>query len=232
MRRTLAFCLVAAALAAPALSAAQSVQFETEQTAAEANKASEQKALQKTAARLLGKTFWFEPNANAILKLEFLEAIPQHNESVLSATRKFRPTGVATFKVTRILSQKSPYGFGDEHFIEVEFGGGKMGYVKTLLGMIPSGFNIYEDRLPYDFEEFVYEEEPGVIRARVAAAKKAWEARGGVRIGMTKARVLKSNWGKPDHINRTVTRHGEREQWVYGDQYLYFENGVLTTIQD
>lgn len=55
----------------------------------------------------------------------------------------------------------------------------------------------------------------------------------GVRIGMTQEEVLKSNWGKPNHINKTTTANGEHEQWVYGNgNYLYFDGGILTTIQN
>jgi hypothetical protein len=50
-------------------------------------------------------------------------------------------------------------------------------------------------------------------------------------LGMTEEQV-KLSWGKPERINRTVTRRGEREQWIYGDTYLYFENGVLDAWQD
>jgi hypothetical protein len=40
-------------------------------------------------------------------------------------------------------------------------------------------------------------------------------------------------WGKPDHVNRTVTASGVREQWVYpGYEYLYFEDGRLVAIED
>jgi hypothetical protein len=51
---------------------------------------------------------------------------------------------------------------------------------------------------------------------------------------MTAKQVIeKSSWGKPQSINRTTTRHGVHEQWVYGSRsYLYFENGVLTAIQN
>ncbi len=41
----------------------------------------------------------------------------------------------------------------------------------------------------------------------------------------------------PDHVNTTETAKGVREQWVFTDingmplWYLYFENGVLTSIQ-
>lgn len=52
-------------------------------------------------------------------------------------------------------------------------------------------------------------------------------------IGMTKSQVRnKTNWGEPKYINTTTNRYGTHEQWVYDDyQYLYFDNGKLTTIQ-
>lgn len=52
-------------------------------------------------------------------------------------------------------------------------------------------------------------------------------------IGMTKKQVLNNtNWGEPNSINTTTNKYGTHEQWVYGDyQYLYFDNGKLTTIQ-
>jgi len=52
-------------------------------------------------------------------------------------------------------------------------------------------------------------------------------------IGMTAAQVRnKTSWGEPRYIKTTTTKHGTREQWVYEDyQYLYFDNGKLTTIQ-
>ena len=51
-----------------------------------------------------------------------------------------------------------------------------------------------------------------------------------VRIGMTKQMAIDS-WGKPIHINTTTGIGYVHEQWVYGgNNYLYFENGVLTLI--
>jgi hypothetical protein len=55
--------------------------------------------------------------------------------------------------------------------------------------------------------------------------------RGGVGIGMTSAQVEASCWGKPGRINSTITARGRREQWVYGSNYVYVENGVVTAIQ-
>jgi hypothetical protein len=55
----------------------------------------------------------------------------------------------------------------------------------------------------------------------------------GVRLGMTPADVEASSWGKPQRINTSTSARGVKEQWVYGlRHYLYFENGVLTSIQN
>jgi len=57
-------------------------------------------------------------------------------------------------------------------------------------------------------------------------------AEGKVRIGMTKEQAIAS-WGNPDDINKTTSSFGTHEQWVYGlSSYLYFEDGILTTIQN
>jgi hypothetical protein len=53
-----------------------------------------------------------------------------------------------------------------------------------------------------------------------------------VKIGWTKSMCIAS-WGKPYDINRTTTTYGSHEQYVYSlKKYLYFENGILTAIQD
>lgn len=55
---------------------------------------------------------------------------------------------------------------------------------------------------------------------------------GKVRIGFT-AEMCRNSWGKPSDINRTTTAYGVHEQWVYEHgNYLYFEDGILTTIQN
>lgn len=64
------------------------------------------------------------------------------------------------------------------------------------------------------------------------AAELAQRKKEGVSIGMTQDRVLQSSWGKPRKINRTTTLTREREQWVYDGGYLYFDNGILTAIQN
>lgn len=79
------------------------------------------------------------------------------------------------------------------------------------------------------------ENERLIARARAEDAKRlaAEKKKQGVAVGMTKADVLASSWGRPQSINTTTTAYSVREQWVYGSgNYLYFENGVLKTIQN
>lgn len=53
-----------------------------------------------------------------------------------------------------------------------------------------------------------------------------------IQIGMNGEEV-KLSWGAPGDINKTVTASGTSEQWIYSSgQYLYFENGFLTTWQN
>lgn len=52
-----------------------------------------------------------------------------------------------------------------------------------------------------------------------------------VKIGMSDEMCLES-WGKPNSKNRTILDGKETEQWIYSNSYLYFDNGVLTAIQN
>ena len=53
---------------------------------------------------------------------------------------------------------------------------------------------------------------------------------GKVRIGMTKE-MCRLSWGDPEKINETITAGKKSEQWVYTDNYIYFDNGKVTAIQ-
>lgn len=73
-------------------------------------------------------------------------------------------------------------------------------------------------------------------RSRVADAEakalKIQKKKEGVRLGMSQQDVLDSNWGRPERVNTTTTKYGVHQQWVYNRSYLYFEDGVLTSIQN
>lgn len=52
-------------------------------------------------------------------------------------------------------------------------------------------------------------------------------------IGMSEEEVLNSTWGEPEDINKTTIRYGTSEQWCYSwDKYIYFEDGIVTAIQE
>jgi hypothetical protein len=74
------------------------------------------------------------------------------------------------------------------------------------------------------------------VRA-ACAANPEWEMevcqtidQGEVSIGMT-ADQVRLSWGKPEKVNATLSSKSQREQWVYGKQYLYMQNGVLKSMQ-
>ena len=57
-------------------------------------------------------------------------------------------------------------------------------------------------------------------------------ADGKVILGMNKEMCIAA-WGSPIDINKTIVRGLTSEQWVYGwGTYLYFDNGVLSAIQN
>ena len=72
---------------------------------------------------------------------------------------------------------------------------------------------------------------------RIAKAHSDWKAPGVAlvachryAIGMTED-MLVASLGNPSAINKTQTVDGSHEQWVYGDDYMYVDNGALTSFQ-
>jgi len=88
----------------------------------------------------------------------------------------------------------------------------------------------------YPDEGKAYEPKIAALEAQIAredaVAEAAERRKHGVRIGMTADEVKQSSWGRPESVNRTITARGTHEQWVYGGSYLYFDDGVLTAIQN
>ncbi len=53
-----------------------------------------------------------------------------------------------------------------------------------------------------------------------------------VTLGMS-AELCRASWGRPRDINRSTGSWGVHEQWCYSSgSYLYFEDGILTSIQN
>ncbi|RXZ80886.1 tetratricopeptide repeat protein [Paenibacillaceae bacterium] len=52
-------------------------------------------------------------------------------------------------------------------------------------------------------------------------------------IGMTANEARNTKWGVPTKINKTKTKFGETEQWVFsGFRYIYLDDGIVTAIQE
>jgi len=66
---------------------------------------------------------------------------------------------------------------------------------------------------------------------KLTSKKKNLILEGRICRGMTKDEV-RASWGEPSDINRSAGSWGVHEQWVYGRQYLYFEDGKLTSWQN
>ncbi len=73
----------------------------------------------------------------------------------------------------------------------------------------------------------------GYVESHNTLNKKTSELilEGKISLGMTPDQV-RASWGPPNDINETVGAWGVHAQWVYGSQYVYFENDVLTSWQN
>jgi len=105
------------------------------------------------------------------------------------------------------------------------------GKIRCWDGNVVKDNTVFRQVFDHVFDEEWYLTDPRKLHPNWIP--KVWRAieKSEIYIGMTKEMVLMS-WGSPKDVNRTITRWGVREQWVYDSQYLYFENGKLTTIQD
>ena len=103
--------------------------------------------------------------------------------------------------------------------------------------------------VPYDREEQRQRAAKAAAQAKAAQAKRTADRLAQIKAkkwppeieqavinrsvlrGMTAEQATLA-WGKPQQVNKTVGSWGVHEQWVYhSGGYLYFENGVLTSLQ-
>jgi hypothetical protein len=84
-------------------------------------------------------------------------------------------------------------------------------------------FNNYDTKAKLDTKQRLV--------SKYGAKNAAMILEGKIWLGMTSA-MAKESWGEPEKVNRTVGTYGQHEQWIYGQTYLYFENGILKTWQD
>lgn len=81
-----------------------------------------------------------------------------------------------------------------------------------------------QKRVAAAFELCTYDDKTDYNRVKTILERR-------IGIGYTKDQC-RFAWGVPKRINKTISRYGVREQWYYGFRsYLYFDDGILTTIQ-
>lgn len=93
--------------------------------------------------------------------------------------------------------------------------------------------NDKDDQIQENIKEIEEAEKYSAIRERATVIEERTNSPQSVSVGMSKEEVLIEGWGKPEKINKTQTADHTMEQWIYkGNKYLYFENGILSTISN
>lgn len=107
------------------------------------------------------------------------------------------------------------------------------GHVKNLKLTVNSNKELIDADALLNEQSIKEQREQQARQAAWAKETKRLATLPGVYIGQTANSVLtNSSWGKPNKVNRSIYASGNHEQWVYGHgDYLYFTNGVLTSIQ-
>jgi hypothetical protein len=113
---------------------------------------------------------------------------------------------------------------------------GKVGYedvdVIDLFETNPNPYyNVVSDLSVNRFRDIFLTQDP---RVKHKWSTRIWSAieNAKVFVGMTQDQAAMS-WGYPSDTNKTITGNSTYTQWVYkSGSYLYFENGILTSIQN
>jgi hypothetical protein len=198
--------------------------------------------------QLVGKTYWYKPGVKPPAMFRFRDRLRVDDGTKMIFGNPVEPRKLITFHIVEALATKKTYGH-DQFNYRVLFEDGTEAFVQAIAflpaytsGVKPiASWGAKHDLASAkdDTQSYVFDVNPLDLIAKddeqAAAelkAEKLQAQKGGVRIGMSKKQVLNSSWGEPSDINRTITKAGTREQWVYDGSYLYFDNGVLTAIQD
>lgn len=229
---------VIAAVVASSLSGNVQAQYASVESDKAAKESAKTQLVDEARQKLIGKRFWIEPNPEAIQRKKFTE---QFDELRSYKDVKF----VVTEPVSFVISGYKRWHMSQ--YVEVTFDDGKVAYLPegNMFSYDPKKYEIFDDiytptEAKVDYKEYILPMSPADLRLALAKQKKkaaaaaaAWKARGGVSIGMTAEQVRQSNWGRPTSINRTSGAYGVHEQWVYGGRnYIYFENGRVSSIQN
>lgn len=192
--------------------------------------------------------------------ISLLEAYPQSEETAadialynnlkkvqgtwITISTEFHYTIRITGSTMEIVNHRSNYD-GTSRIIKIEKSEIEDRNTKEGMKRVAtlSSSSSYYDFKPYPYIEFEYQEEykPFSIYLHALVSDTLICNRNredsvkpyNPTIGMTAEEVEKSTWGEPDDINKTTTVNSIQEQWCYPDyKYIYFTNGVVTSIQE
>lgn len=109
----------------------------------------------------------------------------------------------------------------------VETSYGKKGFVVTAFSWTNHYLDRWTENRPW--KDHLFEFNP---RLKFKWSDATWELinNGKVKPGMSKEQV-KLSWGSPKKINEDIHQGLLYEQWIYDNQYLYFDNEILKAIQ-
>ena len=186
--------------------------------------------------RTIGETLWYYPVPSAKFRFKFYTAVPYPLDE---GPKVDLPIDVPTSFV--VLGHDDINAYMLQAFARVKIGD-QIAYIRseafdTLRRPDYPGQESLDHASPDDkIANAAREAEEKQLFLRDAPKREAERKKiaktQGVSIGMTQEQVLESKWGRPQSKNRITSAGGTMEQWVYGGNYLYFENGILRTVQN
>lgn len=161
-----------------------------------------------------------------MLKKEWLKESEKNIKGEVVEMKKLVPVTITNIGISNVYGcVKVVFKYNNsEFFVNVRLSGinSESGYIRN-----GSGWNAEW----YLFEDIFKFKNPKTSYPNISAQHWQLIQQSRVVRGMSKEACLLS-WGKPNDVNKTTGSYGVHEQWVYYGNYLYFENGKLTTIQD
>ena len=130
------------------------------------------------------------------------------------------------------------YNNGKDQSALYDYASSKQSYAKGDFDMAQSyakdiHYSGYGEKEINDYKNSLTDKKIAQAKNKQASQAKAEAKSKGVSIGMSEDDVRNSSWGSPESINTTTTGDTVHEQWCYANNnYLYFDDGILTTIQN
>lgn len=189
-------------------------------------------------AKYIGKTLWYkktrletyDESKEVVENIDYTQPAKPAKPITLDDLKKADAEKIRLKKYSPVKVVDVVAGWYHDHPIRfiLRSPGGEEGYEDVTI----TGTNVSDVlRETFTFDKSFLLEDP---RKKNKWSKNVWNAieNEKVYVGMS-AEQARMSWGKPKEINKTTTGKRAHEQWVYSSgSYLYFENCVLSAIQN